>query len=239
MRITVVGSGHGVPEPHRKCTCFMVEIGEKIYFVDMGTPGIDALVDRNLKPENVEAIFITHKHGDHADGLLSFMDLISWYYKTANPEIHLPDMKMVDAINGWLDVTMASFKREVTYKKIEVGEIFNDGVLKVTAIATKHCPDSHAFLFEADGKRVLFSGDLKKPEIDFPYVDGPIDLLFCEAAHFYPTEYLPVFEKLDLKRVSVNHYSDTFLPSALELKKALAEKGLPVILATDDMIFTV
>lgn len=239
MRITVVGSGHGVPEPHRKFTCFLIEIGEKLYFVDMGAPGIDALVDRGLKPEAVEAVFITHKHGDHADGLISFMDLISWYYKTCDPQIYLPDMKMVDAINAWLDVTMAPLKREIKFRTIEAGEIYNDGTLKVTAIATKHCPDSYAFLFEAEGKRVLFGGDLKKPEIDFPYVDGPIDLMFCEAAHFYPIEYIPAFEKMELKKVSISHYSDRFLPSALELKKEMAEKGLPIILATDDMIFTV
>lgn len=35
MKITFIGSSHGVPEPHRKCSCIMIEIGEQVYFIDM------------------------------------------------------------------------------------------------------------------------------------------------------------------------------------------------------------
>ena len=37
MKLTFIGSSHGIPEPHRKCSCLMVEAGKNIYFVDMGT----------------------------------------------------------------------------------------------------------------------------------------------------------------------------------------------------------
>ena len=46
MKITFIGSSHGVPEAHRKCTCIMIEVGENVYFVDMGTSAIDALRTR-------------------------------------------------------------------------------------------------------------------------------------------------------------------------------------------------
>ena len=36
MRITVLGSGHGVPEAHKKCTSILFEIGRNRYFVDAG-----------------------------------------------------------------------------------------------------------------------------------------------------------------------------------------------------------
>ena len=42
MKITFIGSSHGVPEPGRKCACFLLEAGENVYFVDMGTDGIQA-----------------------------------------------------------------------------------------------------------------------------------------------------------------------------------------------------
>ncbi len=238
MKITVVGSSHGIPEPNRKCTCFMAEIGEKIYFVDMGTSGMYPLIDRGLNPNNVQAVFITHKHGDHTDGLIHFVDLLTWYYTSANPQIFLPNLNIAEAIDTWLYATLAAPKREINYKKIESGEIFNDSVLKVTAIDTMHCPNSHAFLLESEGKRVLFCGDLKKPEIDFPNIHEPIDLIFCEGAHFPVTDYIPILENIDVKRVVINHYSPLFTKSAIELKNALKKRNLPVTLATDNMVFT-
>ena len=60
MRITFLGTSHGVPEAHRHCACMMVECGERIYFVDMGMMAMDALRRRGRPIENVKAIFITH-----------------------------------------------------------------------------------------------------------------------------------------------------------------------------------
>ena len=36
MKLTIMGSSHGIPEPNRSCTCFMIETGGDVYFVDMG-----------------------------------------------------------------------------------------------------------------------------------------------------------------------------------------------------------
>lgn len=57
--------------------------------------------------------------------------------------------------------------RDLRFKKITDSTIFDDGYLKVTAIPTQHCPDSHAFFVEAEGKAVLFTGDLKHPNVRF------------------------------------------------------------------------
>ena len=99
MKITFVGSRHGVPEPNRKCSCIMIEIGEQIYFVDMGTSAIDALQTKGLAVDAVKGIFITHMHGDHTNGLIQFVDLLTWKFKTADPIIFLPVMDAVKVIN--------------------------------------------------------------------------------------------------------------------------------------------
>ena len=90
MKITFIGSSHGVPEPNRKCTSIMIEAGENVYFIDMGTPAIDALRTRGISIDRVKGIFITHMHGDHTNGLIPFIDLITWYFKTPDPAVFLP-----------------------------------------------------------------------------------------------------------------------------------------------------
>ena len=75
MKITFIGSSHGVPEPNRKCTCIMIEVGANVYFIDMGAPAIDELRTRGISIDAVKGVFITHMHGDHTDGLIQFIDL--------------------------------------------------------------------------------------------------------------------------------------------------------------------
>lgn len=236
MKITFVGSSHGVPEANRKCQSIMITEKGNTYFVDMGTSAIDALRKRNIEIDTVKGIFISHMHGDHTNGLIQFIDLITWYFKTPDPVVCLPDLEAARVIDDWLTVTMNGNKKEINYKKTENGCVFDDGVLKVTAIATEHCPNSYAYLIECADKRVLITGDLRNPKIDFPDAgDKMIDLVICESAHFAATEYEQVFPKYNIEKVCVTHYSDRFLGSVLELVKRLNEKGIGAIRASDDL----
>ncbi|MBQ4619778.1 MAG: ribonuclease Z [Clostridia bacterium] len=236
MKITFVGSSHGVPEANRKCQSIMITEKGNTYFVDMGTSAIDALRKRNIEIDTVKGIFISHMHGDHTNGLIQFIDLITWYFKTPDPVVCLPDLEAARVIDDWLTVTMNGNKKEINYKKTENGCVFDDGILKVTAIATEHCPNSYAYLIECADKRVLITGDLRNPNIDFPDAgDKMIDLVICESAHFAATEYEQVFPKYNIEKVCVTHYSDRFLGSVLELVKRLNEKGIGALRASDDL----
>lgn len=236
MKITFVGSSHGVPEANRKCQSIMITEKGNTYFVDMGTSAVDALRKRNIEIDTVKGIFISHMHGDHTNGLIQFIDLITWYFKTTDPVVCLPDLEAARVIDDWLTVTMNGNKKEINYKKTENGCVFDDGILKVTAIATEHCPNSYAYLIECADKRVLITGDLRNPNIDFPDAgDKMIDLVICESAHFAATEYEQVFPKYNIEKVCVTHYSDRFLGSVLELVKRLNEKGIGALRASDDL----
>ena len=80
-------------------------------------------------------------------------------------------------------------------------------MLKVRAIPTQHCPNSFAYLVEADGKKVLFTGDLRHPTVDFPQVvyEEEIDLVIVESAHFSPEHTEKALENAKVKRVLHNH----------------------------------
>ena len=235
MKITFIGSSHGVPEPNRKCTSIMIEVGTNVYFIDMGTPAIDALRTRGISIDAVKGIFITHMHGDHTNGLIQFVDLITWYFKTPNPAIHLPVMEAAKVIDDWLKVTLNGAEKEIDYREVKPGLLFDDGTIRVTAYATEHCFKSYSYLVEAEGKAILFTGDLRNPGVDFPIVEKPLNLLVCESAHFPATDYVPVLEKIDVSKVCVTHYSDKFLASVLDLQATLAEKDIPSVKATDNL----
>lgn len=75
MKITFLGTSHGVPEVNRFCTSVLLESGGKHYLIDAGAPISDLLIRNKVAFKDISAIFITHLHGDHVDGLVQFADL--------------------------------------------------------------------------------------------------------------------------------------------------------------------
>ncbi|MGN1346145.1 MAG: MBL fold metallo-hydrolase [Eubacteriales bacterium] len=208
MKLTFLGTSHGVPEPARRCSCTMIEVAGRYYFVDMGTQAIEDLIRRGIAIEDVKGIFITHPHGDHTNGLISFVDLINWYFKTADPTLLLPEQEQIDALNAWLRAA-GTEPRPLKFGVLAEGVCYDDGFLKVTAIRTQHCRTSYAFLVEAEGKKVLFTGDLRNPSVDFPKAafEQELDLIIVESAHFSPAITEKVLQNAKVRRVLHNHVS--------------------------------
>lgn len=239
MIITVFGSSHGVPEKNRKCTCLQVELGENRYFFDMGTAAIEKLRDIEADIGSVKGIFVSHYHGDHMNGLVSFVDLISWYkpFFVADPQILLPTQACIDALSVWR-AAIGTPVRELRFGVIQDGLIYDDGLLRVTAIPTQHCPFSHAFLIEAEGKRVLYTGDLSASLADFPQaaVDAGLDLLICEGAHFSPVGYIPLLQGRAVGRVLWTHHAPRNMPDFPAFRDGIAP--IPVEASYDGYTLT-
>ena len=224
MKITFIGASHGVPEPNRKCSCSMVEISGRYYFIDMGAPPIDYLVTAGIPVDAVKGIFITHMHGDHTNGLFSFVDLISWYFITADSVICLPVIKGVEVINNWTKISKNTLC-DLHYEEVRPGMIYNDGYITATAVPTLHTERSYAYFLESEGKSILFTGDLKHPDEDFPVFakEHETDLIVCESAHFSASDYLPHLREGKIKLIYINHYQVKKIPSILQLAKDITQ----------------
>lgn len=226
MRITFVGSSHGVPEPNRHCSCNLIEVGENIYFIDMGTMGTEAIIDRGLSMEAVKGIFVTHMHGDHTNGLPGFIELIGWYFHGCNPTVMLPREDAPDVIKSWMKLNNVNCRDEIKFGTTKSGLVYDDGTIRVTAFKTKHLEPSYSYLIEAEGKNIVFTGDLRGPDVDFPdfACDRPIDLIVCEAAHFDATKYADVFKNKcqEIRSVVVNHHSPWHFAEILSLRDMMA-----------------
>ncbi len=223
MEITFVGTAHGIPEKDRRCSSTMLETGGNLYLIDMGCMAVEDIRRTGKQVASVKGVFLTHMHGDHVNGLPSFVDLCSWYFTSADPVILLPTEQGCEALKTWIRAldTQERDLRISSYGGFAPGVIFDDGVLKVTAFKTQHTVSSHAFLCEAEGKHVLFTGDLKHPSVDFPpeLFGTKMDLAVCETAHFPPEDYLPVWKKMEIDTVVLQHVQPRKEPLAEDLAK--------------------
>ena len=240
MKITFLGSGHGVPEPNRNYSCALLEVGEKKYLMDIGFDPTHELIKRGLCPNDISAVFITHTHGDHLDGLVGFADICSWFYKDADPLFCLPRMEeTVDALNGWLKITCNGLRDSLHFAQVTEGVFYDDGTIRVTAMLNGHTVQSFSYMIEAEGKQILFTGDMKGgdgPIADYARFadhDG-IDLVIAECAHFDAMLYLEPLRKHPPKQLVINHYNWSFVEGCYHLKNCFSGE-IPTVLATDSL----
>ena len=239
MKITFFGSSHGVPEPNRKCSCAMLEVSDKRYLIDMGTDPTPELINRGLTPNDITAVFLTHPHGDHTNGLVPFADICSWRFKDADPLIFLPQAEIADALRNWIRLTCGGLRESLRFKKVSEGKLYDDETICVTALATRHTDNAYAYSICAGGKTILFTGDMKGgdgPVADYArfVTEDGIDLAVAECAHFDAMLYLEPLRKHPPKLFCINHYSTRWAESCFHLKKMI-EPDIPVILATDGL----
>ena len=217
MKITFLGSGHGVPSADRFCSCAMIEVGNSLYFIDGGVPVVDLILRYGYKVEDVKAVFTTHAHGDHINGIIGLADLVNWYYKNASIDFYMTEEKPTKAIIDYLEATVNRpiSNDRVRFSIYDESFVYEDENIKVTPFTTEHLNyiNSHrpsfGFVVEAEGKRVVFSGDLSVhlKHNDFPSIatSEPVDVLICEMAHFSPDEVMPYMDKCTAKEVWFNH----------------------------------
>ena len=86
MKITFVGTSHGVPWADRHCSCFMVESGGAVYFVDAGAPMVEAIMGAGREVDDLRAVFTTHIHSDHTVGMIQLASLMNWFFGKASAD---------------------------------------------------------------------------------------------------------------------------------------------------------
>ena len=212
-------------------------MGESRYIVDMGTQSIEQMATRGIPADSIRAIFFTHMHGDHTNGIISFLDLCSWKFKTAEPTLFWPcDTERVrELLSAWLLLNETEM-RPFDFRRVAAGVIYDDGVLRVTAYATRHCRESYAYLLEAEGKRVIYTGDLSTNLRcnDFPMIaiEEPSDLLICKMAHFLMEHITPYLEQCQTKQLCFTHVSgrEGRMQSIIDVKDNFA---FPVLIVND------
>ena len=215
MKLYFLGTSHGVPEKDRFCSGTLIEVGEKYYLIDCGFPVINQFKVNGLDINRLAGVFITHMHGDHTDGLLQLCDLLKWYYRESNPKFFFAEKEGIDAYNAILDYIVGG--RYLEFDFVKPGVFFEDENVKITAIPTRHClpRPSFAFLVEAEGKKVLFTGDLRGDLADMPEftLKEKTDAIICEAAHNRLNEASQKLYALQTDMLIINHISYKNPPS--------------------------
>ena len=248
MKIRFLGTSHGAAEKDAKCTSVILETNGFFYIIDTGTCVNEYMMANGLDTTKIRGIFITHMHEDHVGKISSLLKLMTTYKTSVRATYVFPEDEAPDGVEAWLKLLHS---RPLDHNRLpflvaKSGEVvYSDENLKVTAIKTDHIAnaDTYGYLFECEGKRIMFTGDLTPDLHDYPEIISTegVDVVVTELCHYFKTSYFVEgsIEKLRSSKTGRIIFSHKY-PGGPEAMLSIADTfSFPIDVANDNDIFEI
>ena len=194
MQLVLLGTGYPYPSAERAGPSCAVMAGDRIFIVDAGR-GVGMRLAAVGNPwQQIAAVFITHLHSDHIDGLPDLFHN-AWQFGSGRPfELYGPAgiRKAADGILQFYEADI-HIRRDLTEKlrpqgarinahEMQEGVVYESDGVRVIAFAADHHPVTPAFGFRFESGRhsIVISGDTR-PNEGLIRNSANADILVCEA----------------------------------------------------------
>lgn len=182
LHVILCGTGSPLPDPSRSGPCTLVIAGTQVFLVDAGSGAGRRIGQIGVPLTKLDAVFLTHFHSDHIDGLGEVL-MLRWAGSgRARPTpIHGPP-GVERVVAGFDTAYTADYGYRIAHHGADImprsgaggaarrftfmpGEsspvIHNDKGVRVTAFRVKHDPvePSVGYRFDYKGRSVVISGD--------------------------------------------------------------------------------
>ncbi len=184
LHVALCGTGAPLPDPRRAGPCTVVIAGSHIFVVDAGEGGARHISLMGLPIGRLEAVFLTHFHSDHIDGLGPMM-LLRWTGNAATSPLPVYGPPGVTQVVAGFD---AAYRLDDGYRTAHHGPaiappsgaggtaitftppprgslgnvvVYDRDGLRVTAFSVEHGPVNPAvgYRFDYKGRSAVISGD--------------------------------------------------------------------------------
>lgn len=244
MAVTVrfVGSGDSFGSGGRFPTCIVVDGPRSRFAIDFGASSLIALAQQGIEHNSLDAILLTHLHGDHCGGVPFLLIDAMLAAKRSRPLVIAGPRDLrrrMDRIREALFPGSGVMTPAFPLRWVELEPGARHAVLDfaVTPHPARHTAETNptALRIEVDGKVIADTGDTEWTD-DVGRVARGADLLIAEC-YFYdkPVRWhlnYPAIAahrtSLDAKRVILTHMSREMLAHTADVPEECAHDGLVV-----------
>ena len=202
LHIGLCGAGSPFPDDKRSGPCTLVIAGQRQFIFDVGSGTVRNLGKMGFSPGQVDAVFLTHFHSDHIDGMGEFL-LQRWVSASNQSPVPVYGPSGVEKV---VQGIMQAYQLDQSYRVAHHGEatmppsgfggvvnsfapqaqgsvtLIKDADLDITAFTVEHGPIHPAVGYRINykGRSLLISGDtIKSSAVQAQARD--VDLLLHEA----------------------------------------------------------
>lgn len=242
VRVTFIGSGNAFADGGRSHACIHVSAPGVSLLLDCGGSSLPA-IKREVDPEAIDAIAISHLHGDHFGGIPYLVVEQHFAGRTAPLAIGGP-RGLPERLRAAESALYPDFFRKTKIRfairesVLGASETELGGAL-VSALPVKHMAEAepHGLRVRVGDKLIAYSGDSTWSD-ELARVAKGADLFICDASFFdtddpshisYRT-LMSQRDKLDCKRIVLTHLGAETLAriGELDIEHAVDGTGLVV-----------
>ncbi len=242
MLVRFVGSGDAFGSGGRWQTCISVESAGQTLLVDCGTTSLVALKAQGLDPGAVEAVVVTHLHGDHFGGL-PFLIVDGQFSRRTTPLLVIGPPSIGARLMQLMEAMFPGSSQVARRFAVEVTELAADGtpvdlgIMNVRGWQVIHESGALPLAVRVEDGRSSFaySGDTEWTPALVKAARGAS--LFAVEAYMYDKpvryhlDYMTLqthLGELDAARTVLTHMSTSMLRRLTEVKLPAAYDGLIV-----------
>jgi ribonuclease BN (tRNA processing enzyme) len=244
VRLRFLGSGDNFGSGGRFQACIHVDTGTTRFLMDCGASSLIAMKRAGISSAAIDAILISHLHGDHFGGIPFFILDAQLISRRETPLVIAGPPGLKQRAHEAMEVFYpgaSGVERKFAVRYIEMieDETTQMGDLIVHPVRVIHGSGDppYALRVECAGKIIAYSGDTEWTDALLKVADGA-DLFICESYFFekqmknhinYRT-LMAHRAELKCKRLILTHMGEDILNRLGEVELEVTEDGMEVIL---------
>lgn len=239
FKVHILGCGSALPTLQHYASSQIVEFRDKCFMIDCGEGTQMQVRHTHIHFSKIQAVFISHIHGDHCFGLIGMISTFGMLGRTVPLHIYAP-AELESILNAQVELFCTGLEYNIVFHAVDTAErtvIYEDRSLIVETIPLEHRVPCCGFIFREKPALPHIRRDMidfynipisqinnikagagwTTPDGDFvPHerltvpADAPLSYAYCSD-----TRYLPHLHEL-IKGVSTLYHESTYAEDNIE-----------------------